>query len=252
MSSNKHENYELLNLLGYGLAKFNNQFIKRFGFSTKTIFYDSLVKKGIASTASTIKNRQDLFDPFFDNGRKGWWQKGDAYIHRKIFIDSLFGDLDVNSYAEIVKLYIGGKFEISEKDKIKPILKSKFKQLQITGNEAESFFIHNFMKIQSFESGILEDARFLGDGYDFQIQVLSKYYLAEIKGLRADKGSIRLTINEFNKAKEYQDYYALIVISNLQEIPKVTTVFNPVGKIDFEKNIISQKQIFFNTKHIQW
>ena len=153
----QHENYELLNLLGYGLAKFNNQFIKQFGFSTKTTFYDSLVKKGIASTASTIKNRQDLFDPFFDNGRKGWWQKGDAYIHRKIFIDSLFGDLDVNSYAEIVKLYIGGKFEISEKDKIKPILKSKFKQLQITGNEAESFFIHNFMKIQPFESGILED-----------------------------------------------------------------------------------------------
>ena len=212
----------------------------------------NLVKKGIASTSSTIKNRQDLFDPFFDNGRKGWWQKGDAYIHRKIFIDSLFGDLDVNSFAEVVKLYIGGKFESPDNEKIKPIIKSKFKQLQLTGNEAESFFIHNFQKITPFESGILEDARFLGDGYDFQVEVLSKYYLAEVKGIREAKGSIRLTKNEFNKAIEYQNDYALVVISNLQELPKITTIFNPISEIDFKKNIISQQQIFFNTKHIQW
>jgi hypothetical protein len=252
MSSGKHKNYELLNLLGYGLSKFNKQFMKQFGFSTKTAFYNSLVKKGIASTSSTIKNRQDLFDPFFDNGRKGWWQKGEAYIHRKIFIDSLFGDLDAKSFAEVVKLYIGGKFESPDNEEVKPIIKSKFKQLQLTGNEAESFFIHNFQKIIPFKSGILEDARFLGDGYDFQVEVLSKYYLAEVKGIREEKGSIRLTKNEFSKANEYQNDYALVVISNLQELPKITTIFNPISEIDFKKNIISQQQIFFNTKHIQW
>ncbi len=252
MSSGKHENYELLNLLGYGLAKFNHQFIEQFGFPTKSSFYESLVKQGIASTSSTIKNRQDLFDPFFDNSRKGWWQKGNAYIHRKIFIDSLFGDLDVKSYAEVVQLYIADKFELPEEEKVKPIIKSKFKQLQITGNEAESFFMHNFQKIDSFSSGILEDARFLGDGYDFQVEVLSKFYLAEVKGLRQEKGAIRLTKNEFNKAIEYQDNYALVVISNLKELPKITTVFNPITKIEFKENIIIQEQIFFNTKHMQW
>ena len=36
---NKHENYEILNLLGYGLAKFNNEFIKQFGFKTKLSFF---------------------------------------------------------------------------------------------------------------------------------------------------------------------------------------------------------------------
>lgn len=252
MSSGKHENYELLNLLGYGLAKFNNQFIEQFDFPTKTSFYDSLVKEGIASTPSTIKNRQDLFDPFFDNGRKGWWQKGDAYIHRKIFIDSLFGELDVKSYAEVVKLYISEKFDFPKAEKIKPIIKSKFKQLQITGNEAESFFIHNFQKIDPFNSGTIEDARFLGDGYDFQVEVSSNFYLAEVKGIRQKKGSIRLTKNEFNKANEYQDKYALVVISNLQEIPNITAIFNPIAKIEFKKNIISQEQIFFNTKHMQW
>ena len=37
--SNKHEHYELLNLLGYGLAKFNNDFIQQFGCKTKEQFY---------------------------------------------------------------------------------------------------------------------------------------------------------------------------------------------------------------------
>ena len=37
---NKHENYELLNLLGYGLAKFDNDFVKQFGFNTKSSFFE--------------------------------------------------------------------------------------------------------------------------------------------------------------------------------------------------------------------
>lgn len=38
-AGNKHQNYELLNLLGYGLAKFDNNFINQFGFKTKSSFF---------------------------------------------------------------------------------------------------------------------------------------------------------------------------------------------------------------------
>jgi hypothetical protein len=104
MSDNRHENYELLNLLGYGLAKFNMDFVREFGFKTKTAFYEYIVLLKVADTTGVVKNRQDLFDPFFDSGRKGWWQKGEAYIHRKILIDSLFGDLNPSQYAGMVKI----------------------------------------------------------------------------------------------------------------------------------------------------
>src|SRR3989338_8392300 len=109
---NKHKNYEILNLLGYGLAKFDNDFIKEFGFETKSSFFDYFVKIGIAETESVVKNRMDLFDHFFPNDRKGWWQKGDAYIHRKHLIDSLFGNEDVIEFANIVKLYLKKNFAI--------------------------------------------------------------------------------------------------------------------------------------------
>lgn len=250
----KHENYEILNLIGYGLAKFDTTFVKHFGLKTKTAFYEYIVQQGVAESIGTVKNRQDLFDPFFDNNRRGWWQKGDAYIHRKIFIDSLFGSLDASAYSNIVKLYLQDKFDVLDKTSkaISPVIKSKFKQLQVTGQEAELFFMNNYNKVDPFENGILEDARLFGDGYDFQIEVQKHFFLAEIKGLRTDYGSIRMTQNEFYKAKEYNNDYALVVVSNLSDIPKMSVIFNPTDKISFTEKAINTKQVNYHTVSLKW
>jgi hypothetical protein len=250
----KHRNYEVLNLIGYGLAKFDMVFVKYFGFKTKTAFYEYFVQQGIADTIGTVKNRQDLFDPFFNNNRKGWWQKGDAYIHRKIFVDSLFGSLDAKAYTNIVKLYIHDKFAVKVESikEISPVIKSKFKQLQLTGQEAEMFFMNNFNNVDSFENGNLEDARIFGDGYDFQIEVQKHFFLAEIKGVRTNYGSIRMTQNEFEKAKEYTDDYALVVVSNLHDVPIMSTIFNPTENIRFTERTTNTQQINYLTSPIKW
>ena len=245
-----------MNLIGYGLAKFNRRFINCFGFKKKNDFYKYIVHIEIAETIGTIKNRQDLFDPFFENNRKGWWQKGNAYLHRKTFIDSLFGSLDANDYANIVKLYIQNNFVVSgesiQKDVISPIVKSKFKQLQLTGQKAENFFMVNYEKIDTFTSGILEDARFFGDGYDFQIEVKNHFFLTEIKGLRSNYGSIRMTKNEFNKAQEYQNNYALIVISDLDDQPQMNVIFNPIARINFRQETTTSTQLNYHSDSILW
>lgn len=250
----KHKNYEILNLIGYGLAKFDISFIECFGFKKKTDFYKYLVEKGIAETIGTIKNRQDLFDPFFSNGRKGWWQKGDTYIHRKIFIDSLFGSLNSSAYANIVQLYLKDYFLISETltTSVSPVLKSKFRQLQATGKKAESFFINSYKKIDHFENGILEDAREFGDGYDFQIEVKNHFYLTEVKGVRTNYGSIRMTKNEFYKAQEYHDNYVLIVVSNLDDIPKMSVFFNPILHLNFTQKTVHSTQLNYHSDSILW
>ena len=137
----KHENYEILNLIGYGLAKFDIPFVQQFGFTTKQSFFEYIVTTGVAETVGTVKNRQDLFDPFFDNPRKGWWQKGNTYIHRKIFIDSLFGLEDVHSYAIIVKLYLQDKFSIKQEDTetISPIVKSNLDNYKLLDKQPNYF-----------------------------------------------------------------------------------------------------------------
>lgn len=255
MTHSKHENYEILNLIGYGLAKFDKNFVKEFGFKTKTAFYQHIVELEIAETIGTVKNRQDLFDPFFDNPRRGWWQKGNAYIHRKILIDSLFGSYDVKQFVATVKLYIANEFEIEERlihPITSPVMKSKFRQLQQTGQAAEIHFMNNYKSINLFSNGTIEDARLFGDGYDFQVQIPEKYYLAEIKGVRGVSGSIRLTENEFSKANEYKDDYVLIVVSHLNDLPKMTAISNPLSNLTLTQQIITQSQTTYHSEVFAW
>lgn len=244
MNKNKHENYEVLNLIGYGLAKFDQNFLKEFGFKSKLEFYNFCVEIGIAKTTGTIKNRMDLFDPFFpDNGRKGWWQKGDAYIHRKLLIDSLFGEETVSEYVNIIKLYFKNDFSSYDFDfNIKPIVKSRFKKLQETGLEAELYFMHNYRKIELFNNASLEDARLFGDGYDFQLKTNTDYFLTEVKGIREKKGKFRLTENEYNKAIEYKEKYIMAIVLNLNEIPNFLLIEDPVKNLKFKKISIQTRE----------
>lgn len=232
MDNTEEKKSEIMNLIGYGLAKFDNNFVHEFGQPSKAAFGRYVVALGLADTTKAVSNRMDSFDPYFDNGRRGWFQRNQRE-HIKLFIDSLFGQEDAHGFANIVKLYINELDNniVLPTEKISPAQKSRFKQLQETGKEAEFYFMRNFHDIPLFSSGTLEDARLWGDGYDFQIQCESLYFLAEIKGLRSTKGSIRLTQNEYIKAKEYQNDYVLVVVSNLSNTPKLCYIENPVKQL---------------------
>jgi hypothetical protein len=249
-TGNKHEYYELLNLIGYGLSKFNYDFVKTYGFDTKTDFYNYIVEIGVAETVGTVKNRQDLFDGMVPGGeRKGWWQKGPVYKHRKDYIDSVFGNLLCNEYVDIVKLSIaevlGGtvKEEITKTIKTSPIIRSSFKQMQETGREAEYYFMNNYRTIKTFSEASIADARLLGDGYDFQLTLADTYFLAEVKGLKQAKGNIRMTQKEYEKAIEYKTDYALVIVKNLIESPVFYPVFDPVRNLSFEEKRIHTEQV---------
>lgn len=252
MNNSKHENYEILNLIGYGLAKFSEKFVEAFGYKTKSGLTNYLIERGVAQTRGTIKNRQDLFDNFFDNGRKGWWQKGDTYIHRKILLDSLFGDLDAVAFAEVVKMHLEENFGVVKSTQIKPIVRSKFKQLQTTGFAAETYFMSNFAQIEAFAGGTLEDARLFGDGYDFQVKTSGHYYLADVKGLQDVYGGVRLTNNEYNQALDYGNDYCLVVVSGLMTTPKMTPIFDPISHLALTKQFIESKQIQYSSKALNW
>lgn len=248
----KHKNYEILNLIGYGLAKFDTAFVKFFDFDTKIAFYDYIVQCKIADTLNTVKNRQDLFDPFFENGRRGWWQKGDAYIHRKLSIDAFFGLLDARDYADVVKTYLHTTYGVTNMPSktISPATESRFKKLQETGCGAELYFMSNYQKIPLFAEGVLEDARMLGDGYDFQISVGENFFLAETKGLHDKSGGFRMTGKEFEKAKEYGDTYALVIVSNLCDIPKMHSFMHPIDHFYFTKKVVRSHQFSYHSKFL--
>lgn len=111
---------------------------------------------------------------------------------------------------------------------VKPIVKSRFKKLQQIRLEAELYFMNNFKSITLFNSGFLDDSRLYGDGYDFQVSVNEKSYLAEVKGIREKKSAFRLTENEYNKTIEYKDDYVVAVLINLNDSPRILAIPNSI------------------------
>jgi hypothetical protein len=142
-------------------------------------------------------------------------------------------------YANIVKLNMKESFGVHEiQCQESPIAKTRFKKLQETGLEAELFFMNNYNSIDIFANGVLEDARLYGDGYDFQIKVANNSFLAEVKGIRERKGIFRITENEYQKAMEYKENYIISVVLNLNRIPRILNIEDPIKNLNFEKKII--------------
>jgi Domain of unknown function (DUF3883) len=249
-----HKNYDLMNLIGYGLAKFDKEFVKQFGFNTKTEFYNYVVRIGICGTTGAIKNRQDMLDPFFNNGRKGWYQKSSQYISRKLYMDSLFVNEDVVSLGNIVKNIINQDFKIAfnELQQISPVLKSRYRSMQETGTEAELYFYTNYSSELIFKNAIIEDARQWGDGYDFQLQIDENYLLVEVKGVKEKKGNLRFTEKEVLKAKEYEKNYFLVVVSNLIESPKMSIFENPLSTFELQREEKPKIEINYYSKSLLW
>ncbi len=123
----------------------------------------------------------------------------------------------------------------------KPIIQSKFKKLQETGLKAETYFINNYNDINIFKGGKLQDARLFGDGYDFQIDINNGFYLAEVKGIKENKGRFRLTENEYQKAAEYKNDYIVTLVLNLDKIPRFLQVENPIKNLKFKERKVSAK-----------
>lgn len=252
MPRNKH--YDLLNLIGYGLARFdtpyNTPFVRALGFKTNNALYDHLVSLQIAPSPGSIKNYRDILDPFFpDNGRAGWWQSGNTYQHRKVIVERTYDDLDPQRLAALVMRQIPNFGRQIDASYDVPVWDSKFRKLRHPSYGAENYFMTNFEIVSQFKGGNLEDARGLGDGYDFQIKSPGdKYFLAEVKGMRMQRGQIRLTESEYKKAKEFKSDYGLIVVRNLEENPQMTPIFDPIKNLGLIPKEVQSSQMEYHTE----
>lgn len=110
----------------------------------------------------------------------------------------------------------------------------------------------NYKSIPFFQNAVIEDARLWGDGYDFQVKLDSKYFLAEVKGVRERTGAIRFTQSEYDKAKEFRNEYYLVVVSNLMATPKFSCIANPLDNIEFVSKEIRSIQMNYHTTSLDW
>ena len=63
-------------------------------------------------------------------------------------------------------------------------------------------------------------------------------------------GAFRLTENEYSKAKEYKSDYGVLVISNLEDMPKMSVIYDPIKNIQFTQHTVDSKQLNFHSKSL--
>jgi hypothetical protein len=99
---------------------------------------------------------------------------------------------------------------------------SAFARRLITGLAAEQYFESVQAGLPQFSGCTMENTTRYGCGYDFRFrsEPKQKEFLAvEVKGLRAQTGSLSLTPREFEAASELRGRFFLFVVKNFQKLP---------------------------------
>lgn len=104
--------------IAYYLSRCNTRAVKNLGYSTFREAFDDLSIL-LQEKPATIKNKRDEFDPYFDNGRAGWYQRPMSPSRRRIF--EKYKDISDEDLEEIVFNYIK---TLKKKDKDMVILKN--------------------------------------------------------------------------------------------------------------------------------
>ncbi|MBO5673418.1 MAG: DUF3883 domain-containing protein [Paludibacteraceae bacterium] len=63
---------------------------------------------------------------------------------------------------------------------------------------------------------------------------------------------MRLTQNEYNKAKEYKNDYILVVVSNLANTPKLSYIENPISKLELIPREQQTTQLNYYSENLMW
>lgn len=234
-------------IIAYYLARFNREGLKKLGFSSFNEAFENCAKI-LNVKKNYIKLRRDEFDPVFP-WRRGWQRPMDKQILRTI---ETFQDLEEEALFQIVKDILNKK-SFREGEEVSDILhyisldltntKRDFIVRGITGKKAEQFFIDPFNKETKPCEGILTDTRELGCGYDFLIQNPSKNVYVEVKGLSELTGGIVFTDKEWKLAEKKGDDYYLALVRNINEIPKLQFIQNPVMNLSAIRRIYTSVQV---------
>ncbi|MEF2097320.1 DUF3883 domain-containing protein [Bacillus sp. CFBP9009] len=243
--------FKLGMIIALYLSKYDQKAVDRLGYKSRREAFREVGKK-LDVNHFTIKHMRDQFDTIYSH-RAGYHQV--SLPPSRAEVAEKYSELSELAFYEIVKdilsesndkddieSYVNVLDLSEEKDEINKKRKNRgtieYTSRGITGVRAEEFFKEQFYKgkLSEFSNGELVDTRQDGSGYDFKLIGEPEVYF-EIKGLTAQKGGVLFTDKEWAVAKEKQDQYILVFITNLNQEPQIELIKNPYQKLKPQKNI---------------
>lgn len=86
--------------VAYCLSRVDNRAVDALGFKSFTSAFKG-IGEILGQKSSTIKNMRDEFDPYFNNGRRGWYQRELRSSRKEVF--DYFSDIADDKIIEITK-----------------------------------------------------------------------------------------------------------------------------------------------------
>ncbi len=233
----KPEN-ELAMIVAFYLSKFGKMGLERLGYQSYTQAFN-VVGGSLGVKPNSVKNWRDEFDPYYDNKRKGWYQREIRPSRQQVLF--AFDNLSEQALRAIILNIIRPESrpqvqtelrstlrEIKDLEETKNIKKrSEYIPRGPTGRMAEEFFISNFHAGSTPFEGTLKDCRDDGVGFDFEVIKMARQTLIEIKGMAKQTGGITFTDKEWKVANEARENYFLGIVTHVFESPKIGFVQNP-------------------------
>ncbi|WP_415712695.1 DUF3883 domain-containing protein [Maridesulfovibrio sp.] len=238
---------QLALVVAYYLSRFDRRAYAALGYGSQSKTHNAIAE-AIGAKPATISNMRDEFDPAFDNPRQGW-HKRDMHPTRKKLIE-LFQDTSEESMLAMVQGIIEDRgFELPQgviaEIEAPAADKSVFVPRGPTGRKAEEYFIENWKSLPLPASEAVIDTRDQGCGYDFLLD--SDLRIAvEVKGLSGNDGGISFTDKEWETAKKMQDNYFLLVVRNVDELPRPQVICNPYEKLKPQQQLRTTVQVSWN------
>lgn len=98
--------------VAYYLSRVNMKAVHDLGYRSFSEAFNKLAEI-LGQKPSTIKNMRDEFDPYFDNGRVGWYQRQLRASRKEIF--EKFKDISDEALADVVKTILSSYGNASSK-----------------------------------------------------------------------------------------------------------------------------------------
>lgn len=229
-------------LTGLFLSKFDRRGLDALGFGSFTEAFNVL-GYSIGAKPASIKNYRDEFDPMFPNPRSGWHKRAMRDYCKKLHNE--YSGLPMSEFAGLVKGFVKD-FSVVEKDG--DASDTVAKRL-VTGRAAEQYFRQSYKDEERFEHCDMEDMTQAACGYDFKLSCPRGFYLVEVKGLSADKGTVSLTEKEFKVAESYGGKFCLFTVLNFSETPYHRAYFDPLkSDLVFKKKERKVVQISYTSR----
>ncbi|HTB98290.1 MAG TPA: DUF3883 domain-containing protein [Terracidiphilus sp.] len=224
---------------GLYLSKFDLLGLQNLGFENFAEAFN-VIGYALGSKPASVKNYRDEFDPIFPNSRKGWHKRPTREYCLEMY--ERFKDLDFDSFTGLVKSFFG--FDQNLLSQMEPADArddgtSIFAQRLITGVAAECYFESVHKSLPEFEGYSAENTTRFGCGYDFRLwkdQRHDDFLAVEVKGLKAQTGSLLMTPKEYNVASALGERFYLFVVKNFRETPSHSVFKNPLScTLQFKK-----------------